>query len=708
MEINTSSAATNPIATTMNNSVLLYNTQNIDPHVLKAGFSIRKEEYQRIWNDIRSGTMQRPEVHYLIQGVRGAGKTTLLSRLANEVVEDKNLNKWLIPILLNEEEYGILSLFTFWLRIAEKLAEQMPQNYSILYQRLNDLDISSLNEAEVAWELIRESLDKYQQKIIVFVDNLGELFKDFDEIEEAQLREVLSFHPHIRLIGGSSEILDAHFDGNAPFYQFFKLINLKPINEVDMHELLRSLAKQTSEEAVQTIEEIITQYPERIEAVRRLTDGVPRTIVLLFQIIMEGAKESSYAYLEETIDKTTPLYKHRMDDLPKQQRAIVHTIAMNWDAMSAKEIAEQTRLPSKTVSAQLVKLQKQWIVDKIETNTKNHLYIIKERFFNIWYLMRYGSQTDKRRVLWLTRFLESWYDKNELNFKLVELVQPYIELYEENKSYKLGYSQELYVNALLASNFIDESLKIGANIYLEPYYSNLINSLNYKAFKNHLTEFYDDIDNKNFEEARLKIADIIGLDIGISELLICLELISSFFRADKHLIEQVQAEIYLRAKRSSMSLYVLFMSIMEIDFDSAKRLGKEIADSIVIDNDNPRTLIFMIFKAYVLLWFDEFESYSSIIKTLEKNGFEFVKRIVASDFLENLLILMIMKKQLEMVYSIMSRFNHVKDKYKPIYYATVSLLQDERRQEYLRMGPELQSTVDEILTKVDEYQIKYA
>jgi hypothetical protein len=48
-------------------------------------------------------------------------------------------------------------------------------------------------------------------------------------------------------------------------------------------------------------------------------------------------------------------------------------------------------------------------VSKIQTGTKNNIYILKERFFNIWYLMRYGRKNDKKRVLWLTRFLEAWF-----------------------------------------------------------------------------------------------------------------------------------------------------------------------------------------------------------------------------------------------------------------------------------------------------------
>lgn len=681
---------TNTIAPT-SHSVLLYNTQNIDSEVLKAGFSIRKKEYQRIWKDIQTGPMQYPEIHYLIQGVRGAGKTTLLSRLYYEIKEDKELNKWLIPILLNEEEYGILSLFTFWLRIAEKLAEQDSDLYKELFEQVSNLDDS----AEVAWDLIQNSLDKNKQKIIVFVDNLGELFKDFDEIEHAQLREVLSLHPQIRLIGGSSQLLEAHFDGEAPFYQFFKLVNLKPINETEMHELLRSLAKQTSEEAVITIEEIITEHPERIEAVRRLTDGVPRTIVLLFQIIMEGAKESSYAYLEETIDKTTPLYKHRMDDLPKQQRAIVHTISMNWDAMSAKEIAEQTRLPSKTVSAQLARLQKQWIVDKIETNTKNHLYIIKERFFNIWYLMRYGNQTDKRRVLWLTRFLESWCDENELIDRL-------FEIYKTVSDTDSRVHQD-YINALLSSKKVPYTFKNHYSIEFKKQYPETVN-----------------VDIENYE------------NVDISKIIIILLKNNQPFKAidtaywqatSKNLCNVLYAgsfiKIYTKNSEKANDLFNHAETLVKNEgyrFDSVYEITrwyfimgindrKYIAldfflklESVSIEKET------LVFLATIQLWNNYYED---SVKTLKDVLLKNVDNNLIARYLDEYFVLLLAKKQKEAAYNIMNEFN-LKDELKPLYYATVSLFKDERQQEYLRMGSELQDTVDEILQKVEDYRIKYA
>lgn len=684
---------------TKSHSVLLYNTQNIDAQLLKAGFSIRKKEYQRIWKDIQKGSMAKPETHYLIQGVRGAGKTTLLSRLAYEVAEDKKLSKWLIPILLNEEEYGILSLFTFWLRIAEKLAEQDAKRYTELFEQ-----VSKLNEsAEMAWELIQNHLDNNQQKIIVFVDNLGELFKDFDEIEHAQLREVLSLHPQIRLIGGSSQLLEAHFDGEAPFYQFFKLVNLKPINEAEMHELLRSLAQQTNQEAIKTIEEVINKHPERIEAVRRLTDGVPRTVVLLFQIIMEGAKESSYAYLEETIDKTTPLYKHRMDDLSRQQKAIVHTIAMNWDAMSTKEIAEQTRLPSKTVSAQLVKLQQQQIVDKIETNTKNHLYIVKERFFNIWYLMRYGNQTDKRRVLWLTRFLESWCDERELSERFV------------NAAFNIENNQinvsDVYFNALLASKKIDseikksiiDSMKFEAKVGIIDYQDS-----EYRSIELPLREF---VNKYEIEKAYQLLEDNFN-KLTIRDYLFNLH---TLFLAnpEKFIPEVYGLKLFKKTNFAPLEASYLLSIVFNNNFYEYKKVFYTILSEVIknVDIELGRIAIVHSYSIYAL-WNNDLESFKQFFQILKDSYFiESLLNVDDEDifykFFENIIIMLLSKGQIELCFNIITE-SDFKEELKPFYYATISLLQDQRQQEYLRMGPELQGTVDEILQKVEEYRVKYA
>ena len=683
--------------------ILLYNTQNIDEATLKAQFSIRKKEYEQIWQDIRTNTMQYPATHYLIQGVRGAGKTTLLTRLSYAVSGEESLNPWLIPILFNEEEYGIFSLFTFWLRIAEKLALHDANRYETLYTQLMQLSNEQENQA---WALIRKTLIHHGQKIIVFIDNMAELFDGFSDNENAQLREVLSLHPEIRIVGGSSVILDAHFDGTAPFYQFFKLVNLKAISEAEMHELLRTLARHTSKEAIERIEEIITQHPERIEAVRRLTDGVPRTIVLLFQIIMEGAKDSSFTYLEETIDKTTPLYKHRMDDLTRQQQVIVNAIAMNWDAMNVKEIAEQTRLPSKTISAQLTVLQKRWMVDKVETNTKNHLYLLKERFFNIWYLMRYGTQRDKRRVLWLTKFLESWYGEKELSLKLVEALGTLLD--------KDAKSKDLLINALLASDKIDYDIRRDmAEKYRELARKPVVGFSNeqQKILRLEIEQIIKTKDDKNIYQFLQNHGDRLTLIDLVTYYHQLYELGSNYFKPQEFFLK-ISPIGYVEAVHLFTTIYArALVGYKQAVIDVFEANLKEFSEDVSVN-----TLLFFSLYLEFCLWDNQFERVKNIFDILDKqNIFTLIEgrtgirstSEVKEIFFESIILLLLAKKQYEMAYHLFYQFKLIQ-LLKPLYFATVYYLPDERHQEFLRMGYELHETLMEIFAVVEEYQIKYA
>ena len=47
-------------------------------------------------------------------------------------------------------------------------------------------------------------------------------------------------------------------------------------------------------------------------------------------------------------------------------------------------------------------------------DTETNFYQLSERFFNIWYLMRLAPRYSKRKVIWLVRFLDSWYEKETL------------------------------------------------------------------------------------------------------------------------------------------------------------------------------------------------------------------------------------------------------------------------------------------------------
>lgn len=434
---------------TYKEGVKLYNSQNTSHEMLKANFVIRLHEYKKLWKAISTTQMLHPEQHYIVQGVRGSGKTTLLSRLALEVEDDPSLSQWLIPIVFKEEEYGITSLFSLWERVCEELDENNKDDFKDL---LDKLDTVTTMDPKQALNIIDANLSKANKKVILFIDNIVELLDNFNPNEQDILREVLITNKNIRLIGGSAISLEGFYEYKAPFYQFFNVVTLKGLKKKETITLLKKLSEHQGEIEQNKLNRLLANEPQKIESIRRLTGGIPRTLVILFNILMDGPKGETFRLLEETIDQTTPLYKHRMDDLSKQQKPIVNAIALHWDAISAKEIADKTHLTSKQVSAQLGQLEKQWIIEKIPTNTKNNLYALKERFFNIWYLMRYGRRQDRKKVVWLTRFFEIWCTNSELKDHATKLM-------EHLKGAAHPQASLMFANALICSNSLDAKTK---------------------------------------------------------------------------------------------------------------------------------------------------------------------------------------------------------------------------------------------------------
>ncbi len=397
--------------------ISLYNPANISEKDLVDNFVIRKEEFNSIFKDILADDMKSPPQHYLIQAQRGNGKTTLLLRLYYEVKRNEKLNKWLIPIIFNEEEYGVSTIYRLWEKIAEYLEdEEELEEFEGIYDEM-DKKSSSKNYEEECYLILKRYLESSGKKLVIFIDNFGDILSKLSEQEERRFREVLMTDSNMRIVGASSVVLENTYRYDKPFFEFFKIRNLSGLNTEEMIEFLLQLGESCK--CKEKIENIINNDFARIESLRILTDGVPRTVALLFEIFIDDESGNSFKNLESLLDRVTPLYKHRMDDLPTKQQEIVDIVALNWDAIGAKEIAGKIRGESKSVSAQLQQLEKNKIIEKKSVG-KNNLYQIKERFFNIWYLMRYGRKKERNRVRWLVQFFELWYDKNDFKERIIK------------------------------------------------------------------------------------------------------------------------------------------------------------------------------------------------------------------------------------------------------------------------------------------------
>jgi TPR repeat protein len=474
----------------------LYNPATQSDEEIISNFVIRLKEFNELLSAVKTDKMGTPPQHYLIQGQRGYGKTMLLLRLNLAIKTDKELNTWLIPVMFDEEQYSISTLAKLWEEVIHILEDQ-DESFAGLSDKIDSLYDTESPEEEI-YKLLINTLKERNKKLVLLHDNFGDIIKKFSRKENQRLREVLITSNNFRIIGASSAMLEFYYDYKEPLFDFFKVITLEGLDRKDTIILLKKLSETYKADE---INKVIESQPERIEALRRLTGGVPRTIVLLFGIFIDDVEGSSFKDLEAILDNVTPLYKHRLDNLSTQQQTIIDAIAQNWDAISTKDIAKKVRMPSKAVSSQLNQLEKNQLIKKIPTSTKNFLYQIDERFFNVYYLMRVGKRKSRNKVLFLVRFFEIWCGEKEL----IERAQRHIKALHEERLYD---KHAFYLTQALSRTGIPVELQhelvSATRDYLSAQKSEFVKELD-KSHLEVLQGVVKDVTDKNYDSARKKL-----------------------------------------------------------------------------------------------------------------------------------------------------------------------------------------------------------
>ncbi|MCP4630632.1 MAG: NACHT domain-containing protein [bacterium] len=663
----------------------IYNPGNQTREELIENFVIRREIFQDIFDDLASAEMKYPEQHYIIQGVRGQGKTTLLLRIAYEILNNKKLHKRLIPVIFNEDQYNISRLFKLWETIAEYLDEE--NEISGLYEEMQKIDDDDDYESR-CFALLEQALVKRKRKLILFIDNIDALLQKFSPREHKRLREIFLESGEIRIVGASSGSLQFHYDYGHSFYQFFKTPQLRGLSTDETKTLLLKLGQLYKRERVK---EIVENQVGRVEALRRLTEGVIRFIILLCEIFVDDNQGDAFMDLEKILDSVTPLYKQRMDSLTPQQQEIVDFIALSWDAVGTREIAQKTKLASKAVSAQIKQLDKYHIIDKIETDTKNMMYRISERFFNIWYLMRHGRKWDEKRIRFLIEFLQSWCDRNELKNRAAKHLTAIL-------SGTINERQALYMTKALARPPIRRNLQhallgetksclTGKSIEMKDYVSASDFDLSEQA-KKAIQSSEIEVAIGNFEKIKKK---------SINEIVI----LGSLYAVSGQNLKKAE-KYYLMAADKGHAGAMNNLAWLYFEMKKTKEKALIFAEEAYTNQKN-------IYIAHtlgtILLWNNEIQraieisnNFLEIEDALEK----FPEDVVL------FLMLLMAKKQYHLTLNIFRENPHyLIDRFKPVYYALMHFLKEEFPNEHRKMGGELEETVDEIINKIMQMESDY-
>ena len=757
-----------------------YNPIEIDKKTFLANFVVRQEIFDEVFNDIKKTDFSVPSQHTVIIGQRGQGKTTLLRKLNIEIEEDKQLSTFLIPIQFAEEQYQIRSLCSLWELIAEMLEEYDEKLFGNIVDVMEKYSEDDDYEYD-CFDYLEKEIKNHNKKVVLLIDNIDELFGKLKEKGTRKLREILLTSSTFKIIGGSTKMFENHYDYSKEFYQFFKIIKLKGLNQ---DETIKFLTVVANDKQKVKIADIIKNQKGKIETLRQLTGGVPRTLVMLFDIFMDE-DGSAFDDLVKIIDEATPLYKHRMDDLPPVLQDIVHNIALNWDGILTKDIAKKTRLESKEVSSQLKQLEKCQIVESVYIG-KNKIYKIEERFFNIWYLMRFGRKKDRNRVEWLVRFLSIWYTKEELQSKCTQLIKAtknnkIKEHYLYHMSEALSYTGQLDIKTeyllkntvkeyfeKFQSNYCKEISPTDAEVIkkalefvkneqsneaikllikskkstkeinallgilyneqkeyekAEEYYLRAIESGDNKALNNLGNLYKEQKEYEKAEEYYLRAIDT-GNNDALFNLGNLYSIKKDYTKAEEYYLKAIDIgnndalfnignlyiikedytkaeEYYLKAIESGVNDALNSLSWMYFTQGKEKNKSLElIQKSYKIKKEYANTHTY----AAVLLWNEEFSK--SYEKFEEWIKFEGAEESLAD--ISEYINLLIAKGQ---YYKAKEYFENekyqLKDKLKPIWYALMTLMQDEFPNEIKKMGSELQESVDDILKAIEELNQKY-
>lgn len=409
-------------------NLAVYNPAILTDADFLTSFVARNDLAEGLLNRLHEITPGNLAKHHLVLGQRGMGKTSLLRRLALGVRDNPELAAVLLPLSFREEQYNVHNLHTFWCNCLDALGDWFEKNGQTDKADEVDQDLAVLTRGEIdpegaaALDVFRRRAKREGKRPLLLLDNIDLILSGLDG-QDWSLRRVLQEAGGIVVVGATAGYLETTNDPQAAFYDFFQVTVLERLSQDELLACLRQLAQARGEQG-NKVRDVIDRDPGRIRTLYDLTGGNPRTLVLLYLLLELDSGGDVLSDLERLLDQVTVLYKARVEDLAPQARVVLDALALNWNPATAADLAAASGLETPAVSAQLDRLFKAGIVEKVSISTSvRAAFQLGERFFNIWYLMRHGPRRQRTRLRWLTGFLKGFYSPQQLRQRAKDLLQ---------------------------------------------------------------------------------------------------------------------------------------------------------------------------------------------------------------------------------------------------------------------------------------------
>ena len=360
---------------------------------------------------LRGSAGRKSKNHLLFIGPRGIGKTHLLSCIEDAVQSDEALGANVVVVRFPEESNRTLSFADFLIGICEILKDVLEDEplWSKLYAAVQTEE----DDARVADTLvpaIREENRRRGRTLLVMVENLGEILgrQIRDKNDVAALRKFLMADNGCLLVATAPLHFDGITDVRQPFYDFFDIQILENLSFEETVEVIRlNLEWDKRKDLLDTLEDM----RPRLQALYRMTGGNPRLTMMLYELIAHESITSVQDQFHLLLDRISPFYQGRLNDLPPGQRALLECLAsMRDQEKTPAAIAARMRMSQQETSSLLKRLSDAHYLRAARhpRDRRSRLYTIREGFFDIWLAMNL-SRGARKRMPFLLEFFSLFY-----------------------------------------------------------------------------------------------------------------------------------------------------------------------------------------------------------------------------------------------------------------------------------------------------------
>ena len=384
-------------------------TNRTDPGVLERIF-VQRQQLAKVWLDrLRDGITGGAKRHLLAVGPRGSGKSHLAALLVHRLRQDKAVAERVRVARLPEDE-TTPSFWKFLLRILRALHAEYVDEFAPFPPRL----LNGTTDDRRGDLLVRYLLEKLAGRtLLVVVENLDDVMRGLKPEGQKRWRAFLQAHPVAITLATAQQLTKDLSDRQKPFFAFFEVENLQPLNLDEALSLLRNLAKEGDDEDL--VKFLSTPVGRaRVRAVRHITGGSHRIFIIMSEFVTRRSLDNLVVAFEELLDELTPYYQERLRWLPDQQREIVEFLCRQTRTAQVKDIAEALYLTEQAAAAQLKGLKTKGYVISTTVGRESR-YELAEPMMRLCIEVKDPQREPIRLIV---EFLRIWYDQGEATTEL--------------------------------------------------------------------------------------------------------------------------------------------------------------------------------------------------------------------------------------------------------------------------------------------------